>query len=51
MYTVYSCGEIGRQNLDDDLPVELGLGRDEYARHSCTTELTVDVIGCTEDLL
>ena len=48
---VDSCGEIGRKNLDDDLSLELGLGGDEDARHSCSAELSIYSIGGAEQLL
>ena len=44
-------GEIGRQNLDDDLSLELGFCRNEYARHARAAKLAIYAICGTEDFL
>ncbi len=37
-------GQLGRQHLDDDRPVERALGRDEDARHPAAAELALDPV-------
>jgi hypothetical protein len=43
--------KVWRQNLDDYLPVELGLRGDEHARHARAAKLAVDPIGSAEHFL
>ena len=38
-------GEVGGKNLDDNLPVELRIRRNEHARHSCAAKLTIYAVG------
>jgi hypothetical protein len=38
-------GNIFRQNLYDDLPVEIFLGGEKYAAHSSTTKLALYDVG------
>src|SRR5687768_2071978 len=44
-------GQIGRKDLDHDLPVELDLSRDEHAGHPRAAKLPVDTVGSAEYFL
>src|SRR5688572_13441224 len=44
-------GQVGRKDLDHDLPVELELSRDEHAGHPRAAKLPVDTVGSAEYLL
>src|SRR5687768_6611815 len=48
---VESRCEIGREDFDHYLAVELGICRDEDARHASAAELAVDTVGRSEDFL
>jgi hypothetical protein len=48
---VESGCEIGREDFDHYLAVELGVCRDEDARHASAAELAVDTVGRSEDFL
>jgi hypothetical protein len=48
---VESRCEIGREDLDHYLAVELGISRDEDARHASAAELAVDTVSRSEDFL
>lgn len=43
--------EIGREDLDDDLAVQLDIGCNEDTRHSCAAELAIDAVCCAQQLL
>jgi hypothetical protein len=49
--TVHSRRLLGGKNLDDDLPVEREVGRDEPARHAGAAELTIETEPGTKDAL
>ena len=46
-----SFGQLRRDDLDDDLAAERGLGRDEDARHAAAAELALDGVRVAERLL
>lgn len=48
---VQTGGEVGRQNLYDDLPVQLQLTGEENARHTGATHLPLDAVAGTEYFL
>jgi hypothetical protein len=41
-------GEVGWQNLDDDLAVERDFGGDKDAAHAATAQLALDPVGVAE---
>ena len=46
----HARGEIGRQNFDDDAPIETDLARGEDSRHAAAAELALDRVGAAEGL-
>jgi hypothetical protein len=42
--SVEGSSDIGRENLHDDLPVELELRRDKDTRHARSAQLAIDAI-------
>jgi hypothetical protein len=45
---VDSSGEVGRENLDDDVAREASVMRDEHARHSATRKLALEPVALAE---
>jgi hypothetical protein len=48
---VDSSGEIWRKDLDDDLPLEIDLVREEYARHPRAAQLSIDAVSAAQNSL
>jgi hypothetical protein len=47
----HASREVGREDLEDDLPVEGRLGGEEDPRHPAAAELPLDAIGLAQRLL
>ena len=47
----YFANTEAAENFYDDLSIEVGLSRNEYARHASAAELAVDSVGCAENVL
>ena len=41
---VHTRCQLWRQNLDDHLPTERGIGGEEYARHPAAAELAIELV-------
>src|ERR1035437_2985606 len=44
-------GEIRGQHLEHDLPIEIEVGNEEYARHAAAAELTLDDVAASDRVL